>query len=244
MVAEIVNGNLVLKKSLCEALELTDVSAPRISAVGAGGKTTTLKRLALEYREMGRRPIVTTTTHMAWEASPLFLADPSVEAILALLEKEGCVFAGKKAENGKIKILPPQILEAVLKLENPVLIEADGAKRLPAKFPAAHEPVLLPQTTHVLSVYGLDALGRKIEDVCFRPELMAEFLNKSMAGILTARDIARLAQSDLAGRKCVEDGMSYSMILNKADTPDRRKAAQEIWESMENKRIKIVVTAR
>lgn len=244
MVAEIVNGNLLLKESLCEALELTDVSAPRIAAVGAGGKTTTLKRLASEYREAGRRPIVTTTTHMAWEASPLFLADPSAEAIRMLLEKEGCVFAGGKAGNEKIKILPEQVLEAVLKLENPVLIEADGAKRLPAKFPASHEPVLLPQTTHVLSVYGLDALGRRIEDTCFRPELMADFLNKSMGDTLTAGDVAKLAQSDLAGRKCVEERMCYSVIFNKADTPDRRKAAQEIWESMEDKRIKIVVTAR
>lgn len=244
MIAEIVKGNLILRKSLCEALEIADVSAPRIAAVGAGGKTTTLKRLASEYRKMGRRPIVTTTTHMAWEDSPLFLADPSVEAILTLLEKEGCVFAGGKAENGKIKILPGQILDAVLKLHNPVLIEADGAKRLPAKFPAAHEPVILPQTSHVLSVYGLDALEGRIKEVCFRSELMADFLNKSAEDTLTARDIAMLAQSELAGRKCVENRMCYSIILNKADTPDRRKAAQKIWEYMAYNSIKIIVTAR
>ena len=94
MIAEIVNGDLNLRNSLCEALELTDVSAPRIAAVGAGGKTTTLKRLASEYRELGRRPIVMTSTHMFREASPLFLADPSMEAILALLEREGCAFVG------------------------------------------------------------------------------------------------------------------------------------------------------
>lgn len=245
MVAEIVNGNLVLKKSLCEALELPDVSAPRIAAVGAGGKTTTLKRLASEYREMGRGSIVTTTTHMSWEASPLFLADPSVEAILAILEKEGCVFAGKKAENGKIKMLPARILEAVLKLENPVLIEADGAKRLPVKFPAAHEPVLLPWTTHVLSVYGLDALGRKIEDASFRPELMADFLNKSMEDILTARDVAKLAQSGRAGRKGVKRGMQYAVVLNKADILGGQDTAMEIWELIEDKKeIKVIVTGQ
>lgn len=244
MIAEIVNGDLNLRNSLCEALELTDVSAPRIAAIGAGGKTTTLKRLASEYRELGRRPIVMTSTHMFREASPLFLADPSMEAILALLEREGCAFVGGRAENGKIKILPEQLLNAVLQLENPILIEADGAKRLPAKFPAAHEPVLLPQTTHVLSVYGMDAPGSRIKEVCFRPELMADFLNKSVEDILGPKDIAALAQSEAAGRKGTEKGMCYSVILNKADTPKRCETAREIWEFMEHKSIKVIVTAR
>lgn len=244
MIAEIVNGNLVLKQSLCEALGAADAIAPRIAAVGAGGKTTTLKRLAAEYAKMGCRPIVTTTTHMFREDSPFFLEDPSVQEILNLLEKKGCVFAGAKAGNGKIKMLPNPVLEAVLKLPNPVLIEADGAKRLPAKFPADHEPVILPQTTHVLSVYGLDALGKRISESCFRPELLADFLKKPPEDILTAGDIASLAQSDQAGKKGVEKSMEYIVILNKADTPERCSAALKIWETMEHKdRTKVIVTA-
>ncbi len=245
MIAEIVNGNMVLKQSFNEAMELTDVSAPRIAAVGAGGKTTILKRLAAEYAEMGCKPIVTTTTHMFKEDSSLFLEDPSVEDICTLLAKEGCAFAGGKAGNGKIKILSGQVLDTILKLQNPILIEADGAKRLPIKFPAVHEPVILPQTTHVLSVYGLDALGRKIGEACFRPELMAEFLKKSTEDILTAKDIAILAQSAQAGRKGVEKGMQYTLILNKADTPEQCSTALKIWEAMDHKKgLKVVVTAR
>ena len=133
MIAEIVYGNLISKQTLLEAFDLAETTAPRISAVGAGGKTTTLKRLAAEYTDMGRKPIVTTTTHLFREDSPLFLEDPSVGEILALLDKEGCVFAGGKAGNGKIRSLPEEVLEAVLKLPNPVLIEADGAKMLPVK---------------------------------------------------------------------------------------------------------------
>lgn len=245
MIAEIVNGNLVFRQSLCEALELTDVSAPRIAAVGAGGKTTTLKRLAAEYVENGYKPVVTTTTHMFKEDSPLFLEDPSMEEILRLLEQKDCVFVGSKAGNGKLKRLSDNILEAVLKLPNPVLIEADGAKMLPVKFPADHEPVVLPEITHILSVYGLDAVDRRIGEVCFRSELMADFLKKSTEDILTAEDIAMLAQSDLAGRKGLEKGMRYTVILNKADTQARRNAALKVWESMGHKKeIKVVVSAR
>ena len=81
MITEIVNGSLILRHSLLEALDLMEISAPRIAAAGAGGKTTVLKRLAAEYVEMGRKPIVTTTTHMFREDSPLFLEDPAVEEL-------------------------------------------------------------------------------------------------------------------------------------------------------------------
>ena len=244
MIAEIINGKLISKDSLLEALELTKTHTPRIAAAGAGGKTTTLKRLAGEYRQTGQKLIVTTTTHMFREDSPLFLEDPSVDEILSLLDKEGCVFAGARAKNGKIKILPADVLDAILQLPNPVLIEADGAKRLPAKFPAGHEPVFLPQTTHVLYVFGMDAPGRKIGEACFRPELMADFLGKSPEDILTPLDIAALAQSGQAGRKGVGAGMRYALILNKADTLDRRNMALEIWKSMEHRgETKVIVTS-
>lgn len=244
MIAEIVYGNLISKQTLLEAFDLAETTAPRISAVGAGGKTTTLKRLAAEYTDMGRKPIVTTTTHMFKEDSLLFLEDPSVEEILALLDKEGCVFAGGRAGNGKIKSLPEEVLEAVLKLPNPVLIEADGAKMLPVKFPADHEPVILPQTTHILYICGMDALGRKIKEVCFRAELLADFLGKSPEELLTTQDIAALAQSRLAGRKGAGDGMRYAVVLNKADTRKRRDAALEVWEAMDRrKEIRVIVTA-
>ena len=245
MIGEIVYGNLISKQTLLEAFDLAETTAPRISAVGAGGKTTTLKRLAAEYTDMGRKPIVTTTTHLFREDSPLFLEDPSVGEILALLDKEGCVFAGGKAGNGKIKSLPEEVLEAVLKLPNPVLIEADGAKMLPVKFPADHEPVILPQTTHVLYVCGMDAPGRKIKEVCFRAELAADFLGRSAEDILTPQDIAALAQSGLAGKKGVEEGMQYTVVLNKADTRERCRAALEVWEAMDHgNEMKVVVTGK
>ena len=57
-----------------------------------------------------------------------------------------------------------------------VFLEADGAKGLPCKAPAAHEPVLLPQSDILLAVAGLSALGRPLEQVCFRAPLAAALL--------------------------------------------------------------------
>ena len=61
---------------LCEADSFLSVvkpdytECPMIAAVGAGGKTSTLRRLAEEYALMGKKAIVLTTTHMREETTP------------------------------------------------------------------------------------------------------------------------------------------------------------------------------
>ncbi len=221
---------------LLKALALRDLAVPRIAAVGAGGKTTLLKRLAAEYRALGQKPVIITTTHMKIEDASWFLVDPTWEEILTVREREGYVIAGAKASDGKIGGLPSDILEAVLRLPCPVLIEADGARRLPVKIPAKHEPVLLSEVTCVMSVYGLDAVGRKIREVCFRAELAADFLNKDVDSVLRPEDIAALALSEQAGRKGLTEAMQYRIILNKADTKERQALALKIRQEIEKKK--------
>ncbi len=263
MVAEIIEGQLRERDTLLEALSLIHIrdiredverdrpngnQKPRIAAVGAGGKTTILKRLAEEYLAAGEQSVITTTTHMKKEDTRHFLVDPSIEEILKVQGREGYVIAGAEVvqasgkirslsqhmqASGKIRSLPQHVLDAVLNLSCPVLIEADGARMLPVKIPAEHEPVLLSQVTCVLALYGLDAPGKKIRDVCFRAERMTEFLHKGMEDRLGAGDIAALALSSCGGRKCVTKDMQYRVVLNKADTEERRKTALEIWRKME-----------
>ena len=237
MIAELVRGQLKICSSLTEALSLARQEKPRIAAVGAGGKTTLLKRLAGEYQVLDKKPVVITTTHMKAENFSGFLIDPSAEEIMEVLEREGCVFAGDRAKGDKIKILPPKVLEAVLDLPGPVLIEADGARRLPVKIPAKHEPVFLPQVTCVLSVYGLDAVGKRIGEVCFRAELAADFLQKDVEDTLKPEDIAMLAISSRAGRKGAVGHMEYVVVLNKVDTRSRQETALDVWREIEKRRL-------
>ena len=238
-----IEGKLKVHSSLIEALALEGRENPRIAAVGAGGKTTLLKWLAKEYQALDVKPAVITTTHMKAENFPGFLTDPSAEEILETRERVGCVFAG--AGEGKIKILPGAVLERVLELPGPILIEADGARRLPVKIPAKHEPVLLSQVTCVLSVYGLDAVGRRIREVCFRAEMAADFLQKDVEDILEPKDIAMLAVSDRAGRKGIAGNMEYVVVLNKADTASRQEIAADIWREIKKRKcgnMKVLVT--
>ena len=139
------------------------------------------------------------------------------------------------ASGGKLGSLPALFLDQLWDLEIPVLIEADGARRLPLKVPAGHEPVIHPRTTHVLSVYGLDAVGASMKDVCFREELAEKFLNKSGTESVTAEDIALLAASEEAGRKGCPEHAAYTVVLNKADNAGRRETAINISRKLKNK---------
>ncbi len=218
---------------------------PVVSAVGAGGKTTTLHRLADEYVRAGVPVLVTTTTHIMKEDREWFLSGFSEEKIEEQLQKAGQAWVGESAPGGKLGKLSDSALEKLLKRDTPVLIEADGAKRLPAKVPAEHEPVLLHCTTHVLSVYGLDSVGQKIEDTVFRPELAEILLKKKRTECVTEKDIALLAASDVAGRKGCPETAVYTVVLNKADDEKLRKTALAICRSLEEKGIRqVIVTGR
>lgn len=97
-----------------------------------------------------------------------------------LWQQETYVVAGTPVLHEKLTILPEQIRNTWISDADITFLEADGAKRLPCKFPAAHEPVLLPQSDIVLAVAGLSALYRPLGEVCFRAELACEAWNRAM----------------------------------------------------------------
>lgn len=138
-----------------------------ISVIGAGGKTTLLHHLAEGYRRKGLRVLVTTTTHMLIEADTDLSCDSFV--IGHKLETDGYCMAGARCEEPKkICALPHQVLEDLYAVADIVLIEADGAKHHSLKYPAAHEPVIVPGTTEVILLMGLWELGRPAETVVYR----------------------------------------------------------------------------
>ena len=222
------NGKLQKKESLLMALGVTKQTMPRIAAVGAGGKTSLLKQLLAEYKEKGALPVLVTTTHMKKETAPYFVMGDSIGKILEVRKREGVVIAGLDAGNGRIKSLSVPVMEKVWELPAPVLVEADGARMLPAKVPGEKEPVIPKQIRMVLSVYGLDAIGQRIKDCCFRPELVAQVLGKAVEEVLTEEDLERLAVSVKGGKKNVLPEMDFYIVLNKADDEKRLKMAERI----------------
>ena len=163
-----------------------------VAVVGRGGKTTYIRQQAKKYIAQGKRVLVTTTTHMYAEAGTLFTND--AEEICACLQTKGYCMAGQRAEEAKICALSPDVLARAAQCADVVLVEADGSKGKPVKFPAAHEPVIPDGADTIVIVMGFFAVGQTIREACHRPELVCECLGVSQAHRLTADDLQKLVE--------------------------------------------------
>ncbi len=141
--------------------------------VGSGGKTTLLKKMAAEYRSQGKTVFVTTTTHMFIEGDTLLTDD--ADTIIQALKETGYAMAGIP-DGIKFKALPEETYAAVCAHADVVLVEADGSKRMPLKYPNSTEPVIPDNAEEIIVVCGLNALGQKAKDVCHRLELVKDCL--------------------------------------------------------------------
>ena len=159
--------------------------------VGSGGKTTLLKTLAQQYRAQGKRVFVTTTTHMFIEEDTL-LTDDAPTMIQALKER-GYAMAGIP-DGIKFKALSGETYAAVCAHADVVLVEADGSKGLPLKFPNATEPVIPEHADEIIVVWGPHSLGRPAREVCHRPELVLECLDIDGDTPITRDHVARLLE--------------------------------------------------
>ena len=140
-----------------------------IAVVGSGGKTSLIKELAAKYRAEGKSVFVTTTTHMFAEEDTLCTDDAA--SIITCLKQTGYVMAGL-AEGEKIKALSKETYHAVCAAADVTLVEADGSKGLPFKYPNDTEPVIPANTDEILVVCGLHSIGQKAKDCCHRLDLV------------------------------------------------------------------------
>lgn len=233
MIKKYENGKLNSCNSLIDALGLQKITYPVVSFIGAGGKTTTIKRLAKEYMEKDIPVIVTTTTHLYNEKEPWFLLEPSKEKALDIIEKYKMLWIGSVNKNGKMSMPEKGFLDEMISLGYPVLIEADGARRLPCKAPGENEPVYIDQVNCIVNVYGVDSVDKKIEETCFRPEIVSDILKKDPKDSISEEDLAILATDIRAGRKNTGSVSDYKVIINKVDDIIKEKKAEKICNMAE-----------
>lgn len=200
---------------------------PVIAVVGGGGKTSLIYRLNEELQTMGKRVIISTTTHMAYDPMLPLIKSTELEKVPEMLEKHGFVAVADIEENsGKMCSIEEKELKKLVSLCDIMLIEADGAKRKPLKVPADWEPVIPEFADMVISVIGLDCLGKPICETSHRAEYTSTFLKKNLDAPVTAEDIEKIAISVHGLYKNV-DHKVYRVYLNKADVlPDPKPAEQ------------------
>lgn len=198
-----------------------------ISFAGAGGKTTLMMNLAHELASCGMKVIVTTTTKIYWQEEA---ADSgNIDKIKAVLNESGLAVCGVKAG---IKMICPNrpFWEQVINMADIMLIEADGARRLPFKFPRGGEPVYRRESNKIVYVAGLTALGQKLSSLA-RSALMADFLKRKAEDRLSEDDIIKVLSSASGGRKDVAD-RQFFLLLNQADDEQAVRCARRIIERL------------
>ena len=194
---------------------VTDEKKHTICLVGGGGKTTVMYELAAMWAACGCKVLVLTSTHILHPADGSFAADA---AAVHNLWQQGryAVIGTPEAATGKLTAPPLFLYEALKPQADVILCEADGSRHHPCKAPAAHEPVLLPESDIVLAVAGTDALGNSLQQVCQRPQLAAELLNCSLDSVIDEQILAALLLSEQGARKNVGKRTFY-IVLNKCD---------------------------
>ncbi len=234
----------------------------RIAAVGSGGKTTFLYTLAREARERGLSVLLLPTTHMQLPEKDGVLTGRA-EDVMEKLKKDGFAVAGvpvvspKTTHEPSAHALPSEIkkigfpgLETYEKagaFADLVLVEADGSRRLPLKYPNETEPVIPEDIDLILSVTGLSALGKAPAKFCHRKELAVEALAKVSSRlsplsspqdwqIITAQDMALLQKSGyLTPLRSRFPSARVIPVWNQADTEELRQAALSMLEFLGEK---------
>lgn len=236
-----------------------------VSLIGGGGKTTLLYALSAYCTAKGWRVLMATTTHIRKPVNVPWIAVNEEENTAwenagkerdRLWQQGTYVVAGTPAPHEKLTILPESIRSEWISDADITFLEADGAKCLPCKFPAAHEPVILPQSDIVLAVAGLSALYRPLGEVCFRAELAIEAWNRDVCEYgdaaypkegkrllkevpiskdtsLTPELLAWLLGSENGARKDIS-GCSFFVVLNQADTSERREDGRKVLDILKH----------
>ena len=211
-----------------------------ITLVGGGGKTTAMFALARELVEDGLRVVTTMTTHIflgQMKHAPAYLdlegGETIGDSLARLLHKHRhvLVISGQAAEADKAAGVAPSVVDLLATHESvdAVIVEGDGARRLPFKAPADHEPVVPSSTTVLVPVAGLDVVGQPLRaDWVHRPELVASLTGAMLGEPVSPEILAAILAHPRGGAKALPPGARLAPLLNKADTSERLGVAREV----------------
>ncbi len=211
---------------ITEALRVDKQNA--IAIVGAGGKTSLMFSLAA----CASRPVcLTTTTKIAREegsraANHILFVDFSLSSIDQLrLEKLTLVTNGLNPSGDKwLGLSYPEISQLFQNCQQGdtlLIIEADGARRLPLKAPAEYEPVIPDWVSLVIVVVGLSAIGKTLdEEHVFRPERFSEVSGLALGELVRLEHILKMLTHPDGGLKEIPSGCKAIIVFNQSDVYD------------------------
>lgn len=175
---------------------------PGITAiVGAGGKSTVLRKL-VEYGRLSGMPTVVTTTTKLYKTqvadwNPYIgedFNDAEAHCMQAICQGRcGAWFSHE--EGTKVTALSTRQIDDLHRVHPDwhIVVEADGAKEKWLKAPKETEPVIPWFTNMTIGVLNLQVLGMAIsEEHIHNLELVQELLDRPVGAIITPGMVAKL----------------------------------------------------
>lgn len=203
-----------------------------VCCVGAGGKKTTMFRLAAEHTG---RVAITATAHIEHFPKNLQAArlvgteNELLSAIAADTESNVIAFAQPSERAGRhVGIHPAQVdrFRQAGRFDL-MLIKADGARSRLIKAPAEHEPPIPALADTVIPVVSSKVIGRKLDErLAHRLEKLAAVTGIRPGQTITPSHVARLLASDQGSLKNVSRAMVVPLI-NMVDDRKQEKLARE-----------------
>lgn len=220
-------GKLMAQASLWQGIfsvcpDLRQHAPAVISFVGAGGKTTWIMNLAQEGRNMGKRVLIVTTTHMKLPTRWGILTGHASD-IARQLENEGIAIAGIPSGQGKMTYIGDALFRQVYGLADFILIEADGSKRMPLKTFGVHEPVIVPQSQCLVCVMGISSLYQSAGEGCFRWQHVPVDRQTTLTP-----DICSAVWKGCMDVLCQRYGKPVIPVINQCDTSMQKEQARYI----------------
>jgi probable selenium-dependent hydroxylase accessory protein YqeC len=109
-----------------------------------------------------------------------------------------------------------------------VIVEADGARHLKIKAPAAYEPVLPAQVRVVLLLLSAEVLNQPLSsDIAHRPDIIAGLTGLASGDLLTPAAVARLLLHRQGGLKQIPESAAVSILITHA-TLERQAAVAQL----------------
>lgn len=220
-----------------------------VSFVGAGGKTSLLVGLGYELAEEGWRVLATTSTTLRDDQIGLFPRamryDADARSISAALNEDRFVLLYDEIRNGRVfgpdLAWTPHLLDSVD--SDALLVEADEAAGMPFKAPLPSQPRIPPETSLVVPVASLAALGKPLDDESvYNPQSMVDRYGFVENSPVKSPWLAQVLRDDELGLKDVPPKARVIIFLNR--TPERgylRGRARLIARlSLQNARIQAV----
>ena len=203
-----------------------------VCAVGAGGKKTTLYRLAASHP--GRVALTSTVFIPPFPKDlPMSVIRDSGDRLLESLGQavDGCCIAytQQSYKRGRFEGVPTNVVQDIHeKLGFDVtFVKADGARNRLIKAPAEEEPQLPDKVTTVIMVVSARAINRALDErIAHRIEQIEHVTGVERGGLLTPAHVARLFASEKGLLK--DTGNAHVVpLINMVDDEKARGLALE-----------------